>query len=152
MEALRRIWTAIKREDGVHPVKVNHRNATADDLRQVLKHCPICAKDFLNHFYALFATTVFAESNKNHVRLFFEALDGHKWMEAAQFQDWEALGDNMEAYALKCTNEQIALIVLNSPYELYERDSVTRLEVLNGDLANGLISFIDADRWKPFAA
>jgi hypothetical protein len=150
MEILKRLWAAIG--GGEIPGNIGSGDAKAENLKRVLQRCPICGNDFLNHSYALFATTVFAEGNKHRIELLFTALEQHDWLQAVQFQDWDVLSNNVEAYALKCSTGQVALVIIHSPYEVFERDSLIKLEVLNGELGNALISFVGVDRWKPLAA
>jgi len=148
METLKSIWAVIRDELSVN---VRQGDATAGKLRQMLRRCPICSGDFSGHSYALFATEVFGESNKNRIELFFRVLEEHNWQEASTFRDWDPCRNDAEAYALKCITEEAALLISYSPFELYENDCLISVEVLSGSVGTELISFVPSDRWKALA-
>ena len=118
----------------------------------MLKQCPICFNSFSGHWYAMFATVVFVQENKVLIEKFLSALEQHNWKEAAQFQDWDPVSDDLEAYALKCSSGNAALVIIESPYELYYNNSLMRIEVLSSSIASDFLSSVASDRWRPFAS
>ena len=134
------------------PATLDQGDVKADASKCVLQRCPICGKGFPNHYYARFATTAFAEANRHRMEFFFSSLEQHDWLQAVQFQDWDVLSNNAEAYALKCSTERLALVIIYSPYEVFEDDSLIRLEVLNGNSGERLIACVRPNGWKPVAA
>lgn len=147
MQNLKKLWTAISGEEFVDEAQKG--DATTEKLRRLLKSCAICGKGFSHHFYALFATTVFSAEEKSRVVSFFKTLEEHRWRDSLEFQEWDALRNNAEAYAIRCSTGRMALLTVHSPYEVYEHDSAIAYEVLNMESGQELASLIEQNKWKP---
>ncbi len=125
----------------------NH-NASGEKLCRLLSSCPICNNIFLNHTYILFATIVLGEERKDRVIEFFRVLKDHRWSDFQKFQEWESISDNAEAFLVRCVNNQLAMLVLRSPTELYEPDSLVTVEILNQEESSKLEQFVIQSEWR----
>ena len=146
MQILKNLWTTISGE-GVAKETLRG-DVTAGKLRAALQSHPTCGKDLFCHSYALLATAVFSGENESRVLKFFKALRERRWQELVEFQDWDATRDNVEAYVIRCKPERVLLLVLHSPYELYEDDSVVECEDLGEESGQQITSFIQQNQWK----
>lgn len=123
-------------------------DATALKLRNVMQQCPICENGFSNHAYSSFASTILGEAEKPNVIEFFKALKEHRWQDVKKFKEWEATRDNAEVYLVRCLNNQIALLVVRSPEEFYESDSLIAYEALDLEQSQLLDNLIKHEEWK----
>jgi hypothetical protein len=123
-------------------------DATAKKLRLLLRRCVVCQQDFFDHSYALFATTIFGEEGK--VSEILRLLEEHEWVSARGFQDWKAVADDIEVYAIRCKLERIVLLTIYSPHELYESDRLIRCESLNPEDSRKLENLIEHGQWHAF--
>ena len=126
---LKKLWATISGEAVSETINID--NATAEKLVRLLKNCPACRNDFSDHHYSMLAKTVYSEQNKQQVAQFIQAFKEHNWVVAMAFQDWEALENALEAYAIRCKFGGIAVLLIHSPYEVFEDDSVFSVEVLS---------------------
>lgn len=148
MQNLRKLWAAISGEGFVDAAQRDDDSATAANLRQLLKHCPVCKDGFLKHSYALIATTILGDEEKDQTVVFFKALKEQRWRDLLGFRGWEGLRNNAEAYALRCHTDRVALLVLRSPYEPYDDDELLTCDVLNSESGQELLSLVPQHKWK----
>ena len=130
------------------PSDMEKSDATTIELRRVLARCPICSDAFADHHYALFAITIISEDDKERLTEFFSALKEHRWQDALRFQEFDSLRDAAEAFAVRCSNDQIACVVLRSPAELYDSGRVVYCELLNDGDTRDLEVLIKQSKWK----
>lgn len=147
MTLLKRLWTAISGErwaDDSQKV-----DATAEELRRMLKCCPACEGGWFNHTYVSFAIMVIGEDKKDRVLALLEALKDHRWKEAQTFQEFDPLRDALEAFALRCCTGRIGLLIVRNPEELWESHSLIADEVLDLEAGHELAALIDPNNWRP---
>jgi hypothetical protein len=125
------------------------RDPNAEKLRRLLKKCPVCQRGLSQHSHAIFATTILSEEDGERREGFFKALKEHRWPDAQEYQEWNGLDDNAEAYALRCNTNRIALLVVRSPFELYEGDSLLNYEILDLESGQKLEALIEESKWQP---
>jgi hypothetical protein len=123
-------------------------DATAAELRRMLKVCPACEADLNDHSYALFATTVASDERKQELLEFFQALKAHDWRRAQKFEDFDPLLNAAEAFALKCVSGTLVLLMVRNPFELFDASSLMYSEVLDGESGKELNAFIEAGAWR----
>jgi len=123
-------------------------DATAAELRRMLKVCPACGANLNNHSYAIFAVTVASGERKKELLEFFQALKAHDWRKVRQFEDFDPLHNAAEAFALKCVSGSLVLLMVRSPFELYDASNIMDFEVLDGESGKELSALIEADEWR----
>ena len=124
--------------------------AIAEQLKKILKRCPICKQEsFKDHSYLLLATTVIREEERDRVDAFVEALKNHRWSQLHQFQEWEGAYDNLVAYLCRCVQGNIALLTVHDSMELFYSPSLIELEILDLPTIQALEGAIPL-QWHPF--
>ena len=143
-----RVMPGVMRLTHMFRRKTEVEDATAAELRRMLKECPACGGDLAGHQYANFAITI--ATDENHPRLveFFEALKGHRWREAKGFQEFEGRYNAAEAIALRCVSGSLIMLLIRNPEELWESSSVLDYEVLSPEGGKELDARIEPDEWR----
>jgi hypothetical protein len=123
-------------------------DATAAELRRMLEVCPACGAHLHYHSYALFAITVASDERKKELLEFFHTLKAHDWLKARQFDDFDPLLNAAEAFVLKCVSGSLVLLMVRSPFELFDASNIMDFEVLDDENGKELNALIEADRWQ----
>lgn len=127
-------------------------DATAEKVHRIYSKCPICGNDFTHHLYVRFSITIVTPDTRNRVIQFFASLKKHDWQSALQFQEFDSMYHAVEAFAIRCINEQIELLVLKNPTEYYESDQIIFDETLILEESKKLESLIENAKWKRLSA
>jgi hypothetical protein len=111
--------------------------------------CPRCGATLAGHSYQLFAIVV-ADRQNELLRDFIENAKGHHWEALSQFQKFDPSKNALEAYALRCTDSSLTLLLVRDPFELYDADSMEDFENLTVAESTSWSSSLRADRWEVF--
>ena len=126
---------------------MNNVDATAAELRRMLKSCPGCGANLNDHSYALCAITIASSENKRLGEL-CRTLKAHDWPRLIQFDDFDPLLNALEVFAVKCASGAIVLLAVRNPYELYDANVILDCEVLDSATGKELESLIDSHKWR----
>jgi len=119
-----------------------------EDLNPWLKvQCDQCSTPFSDHVRAMFASTVASEKNKARLIEFFEKVKAHDWRSVAGFTDFDATENDVLAFAVRCVSGGFVLVV-RSPYELWEEDQLYLSEPVTAAEMSELESLIPATAWN----
>ena len=127
---------------------MSNLDATAVELRRMLKSCPACAANLNDHSYASFAITGAYPENKERLGEFCRSLKAHDWTRLKQLTDFDPLLNAIEVFAIKCVSGAIILLAVRNPFELFDSNEVLDCEVLDSSAGNELDSLIEADKWQ----
>lgn len=106
--------------------------ATAAKLLKLLPICPVCNITAQGHLFALIATTIVGQDEIAHITELVSRQRRHDWAALHPFKEWKATCDN----AIKGPHHEGVVILIRSPYELYERDEIFVQGIVNAaDLA-----------------
>jgi hypothetical protein len=130
---------------------MSNLDATAVELRRMLKSCPACAGNLDDHSYASFAITVASPENEERLGEFCRLLKAHDWSTLAQFDDFDPLLNAIEVFAVKCVSGAIVLLTVRNPFELFDSNEVLDCEALDSTTGNELESLIESDKWQRLA-
>jgi hypothetical protein len=130
---------------------MSNLDATAIELRRMLKSCPACNGNLDDHFYASFATTVAPPENKERLEEFCGLLKAHDWSRLTQFEDFDPLMNAIEVFAVKCVSGAIVLLTVRNPFELFDPNEGLDFEELDSTTGNELESLIESDKWQRLA-
>jgi hypothetical protein len=130
---------------------MSNLDATAVELRRMLKSCPACAGNLDDHSYASFAITVASPENEERLGEFCRPLKAHDWSTLAQFDDFDPLLNAIEVFAVKCVSGAIVLLTVRNPFELFDSNEVLDCEALDSTTGNELESLIESDKWQRLA-
>lgn len=108
-------------------------DATAVEFKKLLPSCSACNAAIDSHHFALIGTTVIGDQGKPRVTQFFGHVKRHEWNDLSQFKEWQALRDNLVAYSISCPSGGGMVVVVRSPFELYDHDEVQLLETVTPD-------------------
>lgn len=131
-------------------VEARYRPADAEMLELVwrqLRVCPVCGKEFAGHRYTLLATTVLAARNRRKIERFLAAVEQRTPAGLDGLHDWDAAGENAEAYALRCPNGNIAIAVVHSAAASPHFKNVIRCDSLGGERSRELDARVSGERW-----
>jgi hypothetical protein len=109
--------------------------------------CPICGAEFAGHRYALVATTILSAGNRRRIEKFLLAVEQKRPGELAPFQDWDAGGENAEAYALRCIDGNIAIAVAHTAAAAPHFKNVIRCDSLGAERSRELEAMVAGERW-----
>jgi hypothetical protein len=108
-------------------------DATANVIRRLVSPCPACGKEHLErgdgHQYALLATEI-AREPSGELSRFFQLYLEHEWSDLNRIQRFEGSSNAAEVFALRCTGG-VTMLVVRSPAELYDSDSLLNATVLD---------------------
>ncbi len=96
--------------------------AVAQLLAELLASCP--AQDF-----ALLATSIVRSEKDAALVRFFEAIKDHQWAKLRKFQSWLGSADNVEAYAIRCS-ERLSVVVVKTHFDLLQPSRLLSSEAL----------------------
>ena len=114
---------------------------------QQLRVCPICGGEFAGHRYTLLATTVLDARNRRNIERFLAAVEQRTPAALDGFHEWDAAGENAEAYALRCPDGNIAIAVAHTAAEAPHFKNVIRCDSLGGERSRQLDARVSGDRW-----
>ena len=112
-----------------------------------LRVCPVCGEDFAGHRYTLLATTVLAARNRRIIERFLAAVEQRTPSELDQYHDWDAAGENAEAYAVRCPDGNIAIAVAHSAAAPPHFKNVIRCDSLGAERSRELDARVSGERW-----
>jgi hypothetical protein len=131
---------------------MNDEDPTATEIRRMLTVCPACHQSCDAHSYALFATTVAVTDRGSRLREFLDTLKKNDWAKAMEFQEFEGSQDAAEAYAVRCVSGPVILLIIRSPFELFEPGEILSREVLEPSSGKALVRLIQPDAWANLSA
>jgi hypothetical protein len=120
----------------------------SSDLPQ-LQTCPICGKELRGHRYALLASVVDNARDRSRVDKFLNDIKTRTWSEVLRLEEWQGDSDVILLYAIKCSSSILALILVRSPFELYDDDHVVWIETLTTEESSTLNAATERRNWKP---
>ncbi len=123
--------------------------AVAESLAQLLGSCPRCQSGFTGHEYALLATWVVPKQKDETLSKYFEAVKQHDWPKLREFQSWLGGSDDIEAYAIRCS-ETVNIVVRKTHFELFHADQLLYSEPLPPQESNRLLDTFAEVHWHPF--
>jgi hypothetical protein len=130
---------------------MSNLDATAIELRRMLKSCPACPGNLDDHSYASFATTVASPENKERLGEFCRLLKAHDWSGLTKFDDFDPLLNAIEVFAIKCVSGGMVLLTVRNPFELFDSCEVLDCETLDSTTGNEVESLIESDKWQRLA-
>lgn len=136
------------RKPSEHFSELEAQKATALELRRMLGMCPICKSSFEDHLYALFATDVISNKGTDtNLDDFFTALKSHQWPRVRASQAWDATGDNVEVYIIRCSSGRNALVTVRSPFEIFDPSTILDCEMLDEEGERALHELVADSSW-----
>lgn len=98
--------------------------------------------------YALIATAVLAHHRGSQVDRLMAALEAQRWSELLHFRDWEGAQDNVEVYALRSADDQIALVAVLHSFEPFVPTQVLKRERLTPEAGAQFMKTLHPN-WSP---
>jgi hypothetical protein len=137
--------------EALHNMRTNRKGAggaTAAKLKKLLPKCPVCNAASDSHQFALMGTTVIGDQEKPRVIKFFGHVKRHEWNDLNQFKDWQSQRDHLVAYAITCPHGAGMVVVVRSPFELYEADEVFLQETLTSEDLATVSGLVPQSEWQ----
>jgi len=98
----------------------------------------------------LLATCVVPSKQQNDALLrFFDSIKDHNWAKLRPFQSWLGDADDVEAYAIRCS-ERLMVAVIKTHFELLQSPRLLYSEVLSDEEGMKLIAAFTNPPWQPF--
>jgi hypothetical protein len=124
--------------------------AVAQQLADLMQSCAHCRAPLRGHEYALLATWAISEEKDGALARFFEAIKEHDWLKLREFQSWLGNTDDLEAYAVRCSGQNLTVAVIKTHFELFQGARLLCTESLSAmDRSKLLDSFPDL-QWHAF--
>ena len=123
--------------------------AVAQVLAELLGGCLVCRSGFSGHDYALLATWVVPSKGDSCLAGFFQAIKDHQWAKLHEFQTWLGSADNLEAYAIRCS-QRVTVAVVKTHFELLQGARLIYSEALPAEEALKLLETFAGLEWHPF--
>jgi hypothetical protein len=114
-----------------------------------LQTCPVCSNELRGHRYALLASIIENPKNQPRLHKFLNDIKSRSWSEVLRFSEWQGDSDVVQLYAIRCPTSLFALILIRSPFELYDDDHIIAIETLTADESSTLEAVIRGLNWKP---
>jgi hypothetical protein len=138
MKLLDWLFTAPKQ----HP-RPDNGDPTDDKILRFISPCLACGKKEVEHgdghSYALLASEIAREESKD-LKDFFQLYKSRNWADLNKIQRFEGAFNAAVLYAVQCTGG-ITMLVVRSPVELYEDDSLLEAVVLDDSEATAIKKF-----------
>jgi hypothetical protein len=125
------------------------QDATAGELRRLLRHCLVCQGGLEGHSYASLAITVLSPENANRAAGLVRAVEERRWSELLSFQEFDPMLDAIQAHALRCNTGRTAIFVTRNPHEFFESGSLFTYEILDHQQSRELETYVEQVRWRP---
>ncbi len=122
--------------------------ATAAKLLKLLPICPACNITTQGHLFALIATAIIGEDEKPRITELISRVKKHDWA-AHSFKERKATCDNAVVCAIKGPHPEGVVILLRSPYELYESDDIFVQEIVNFAGLATISELVLPSDWQP---
>ncbi|HEY0728590.1 MAG TPA: hypothetical protein VGD38_11005 [Pyrinomonadaceae bacterium] len=107
-----------------------------------LRTCPVCEKEPRGHRYARLASIIDNPNDQSRADKFLKDIASRRWSEVLPINEWQGGADMFELYALRCPTSRLALIVVRSPFELFDDDHIAAIETLTTDESSTLAALI----------
>lgn len=125
-------------------------NATAAKLSELVGVCRRCDGPLTNHQFALFASVIAGQREIPRLKEFFDLAERHDWEGLAKFQEWDGSRDVVQAFVVKCSVNELQLVVLKDFFEPLAADrlySHVAVEPKEGAVIEALIP---RENWQSF--
>jgi hypothetical protein len=86
-----------------------------------------------SHQYAVIATRIIGEQEKPRVTELIGHRRVHRWGALHSFKEWKGDRDDVVVYAIRGPHNAGVVILVRSPYELYENDEVFVQEMVTSN-------------------
>ena len=118
---------------------------TADKLRRLLTTTGVDPDQWGDHLtYALIASA----SNQDETQALLDAVRLRSWEELRMLKGWNPKGDNVTVYAIVSSEKNGAVLVANSPYELYGTEELWRIEDISKDEGTRIVNSSPLPEWS----
>ena len=114
-----------------------------------LKHCPVCQQDMDGHRYALLASIIDNRKEPSRLDKFVTDIKTRKWSQVLRYNEWRGDSDVVQLYAIKCPASLLGLVLIRSPFELYDDDHIVWTETLTAAESSTLQALTERKNWKP---
>jgi hypothetical protein len=114
-----------------------------------LKNCPVCQKDLRGHRFVLLASIVDNLKDSSRLKTFLNDIKTRNWSEVLRYSEWRGDSDVVQLYAIKCTASLLGLVLIRSPFELYDDDHIVSTETLTANESSTLLAVTERKNWKP---
>lgn len=115
-------------------------NPTDDKIGCFISPCPACGKKVVEHgdghSYTLLASEIAREESKD-LKDFFQLYKSRSWADLNQIQRFEGAFNAALLYAVQCAGG-ITVLLVRSPVELFEDDSLLDVVVLDESEATAI--------------
>lgn len=125
------------------------QDATAGELRRLLRHCLVCQGGLESHSYASLALTVLSPENANRAAELVRTVEERRWGRLLSFQEFDPMLDAIQAHALRCPTSRSAILITRNPHEFFESNSLFTYEVLDHLQSRELETHVEQVRWRP---
>ncbi len=110
--------------------------ATADELRGILAHCPVCGQSVAGHAFSLLGLTVATPENLVRVETLITNIREHDWESVRKYAEFEGAKDAVAAYVILGSHPCGVCILVKDPFELYAGKEIYLQETLSPDEVN----------------
>ena len=134
MSLIDRLRTALKPQQFTAPPYLSDMSDPTDEkILQFLCPCRACGKEVVKrgdgHSYTLLASEIAHEESQD-LKQFFQLYNSRRWADLNQIKRFEGAFNAALLYAVQCTGG-ITLLLVRSPVELFEDDSLLDAVVLD---------------------
>jgi hypothetical protein len=130
--------------------KSSAEGATARNLQQLVRKCPVCEGQLPGHLFRLLGTTICGQPLcLEEIREFMSAVQAQDWPSVETFHQFDGTKDALIAYALKCPSGGAAIAVIRSKAELFDNDEVMLLESIPWPDSDRM-GTADSGEWQHF--
>jgi hypothetical protein len=123
-------------------------DAAAIALRKLLPSCSVCKAAIDSHHFAVVGTTVIGDPEEPRVTQFLRHVKRREWSDLRRFKDWQADRDNLPTYSISCPNGGGMVVVVRSPFELYDSDEVYLQETITPDEQRLISEAVPPGEWQ----
>jgi hypothetical protein len=125
--------------------------AVRQALRVMLREeCPRCLQGLNGHRYQVYAMTVAAPECHDALLDFLQKARRHEWEPLSRIQDFDPLKNSVQIYALQCPDENLSMLFVRKPFELFDGDSLEDWEPLQEPLTQSWLTFLESNKWVLF--
>jgi len=130
----------------------DQRLAVSQALRVTLrKVCPRCLQLLSGHRYQIYAMTVATTERHDALLDFLQKARRHEWESLSRVRDFDPLKNSLKLYALQCPDENLSMLFVRDPFELFDGDSLESWEPLREPMSQSWLTFLDGNKWVSFS-
>lgn len=125
-------------------------DATAAKLAELIGVCRRCDGPLIGHQFARFASIIAGQREIPSLKEFFDLSERHNWEGLVKFQEWDGSRDVVQAFVIKCSHNELQLVVLKDVFEPLAANQLYSYVAIEPKESAVIQALIPSENWQNF--